>query len=70
MRFSSSKDGRKYTLILIGVAAASVALFVGKATFVEWTYFMIPWGAFFLAANVTQHVKMGSNESNMVTGAK
>jgi len=65
MRFSLSKDGRKYTLILLFGAVASVALFTGKASFTEWTYFILPWGAFYLASNVGQKIgqmKAGGNE--------
>jgi hypothetical protein len=68
MRLSLSKDGRKYTMILLFGAVASVALFTGKASFPEWTYFMIPWGAFYLASNVGQRIgmmKAGANELTM-----
>jgi hypothetical protein len=68
MTLSLSKDGRKYTLVLIGVAVASTALFLRLCTFPEWTYFMIPWGAFFLASNVGQKIgviKAGGNEMSM-----
>jgi hypothetical protein len=65
MTLSLSKDGRKYTLVLLFAAVASLALFLDLCTFPEWTYFMIPWGAFYLASNVGQHIaaiKSGSGE--------
>jgi len=68
MRLSLSKDGRKYTLILLFGAVASVALFTGKASFTEWTYFILPWGAFYLASNVGQKIgemKAGANTITM-----
>jgi hypothetical protein len=71
MRFSLSKDGRKYTLILLFGLIASAALFTGKASFTEWTYFILPWGAFYLASNVGQKIgtiKAGANEINMEAG--
>lgn len=73
MRLSLSKDGRKYTLILLFGAVASIALFTGKASFPEWTYFILPWGAFYLASNVGQKIgqmKAGGNEITMGAEAK
>ena len=71
MRFSLSKDGRKYTMILLGIVVASASLFLKLCTFPEWTYFMIPWGAFYLASNVGQRIgtiKAGGNEIQMEAG--
>ena len=68
MRLSLSKDGRKYTLILLFGAVASAALFLRFCSFSEWTYFMVPWGAFYLASNVGQkigEIKAGVNTITM-----
>jgi hypothetical protein len=73
MRFSSSKEGRKYSLTLLFGVVASVALFLRYCTFPEWTYFMIPWGAFYLTSNVGQkigQIKMGANEITLGEGKK
>jgi hypothetical protein len=71
MTLSLSKDGRKYTLVMLFAVVASAALFLRFCTFPEWTYFMIPWGAFYLAANVGQRIgtiKAGQSEMQMEAG--
>lgn len=73
MRLSLSKDGRKYTLILLFGSVASVALFLRVCSFTEWTYFILPWGAFYLASNVGQkigQIKSGANEITMNADVK
>lgn len=45
---------RKMFMVLLAVAIASVALFVGKATFEQWSYFTLAALGFYFTAKYSE----------------
>ena len=54
MTLALTRDGRKYTICLVALAIATVALFLRLATFEAWSYFALGDLALYFGANVAQ----------------